>query len=67
MPLPLLFLPTPFLIPCQFSDSYPKFYIASFKERKQPSGWGPRNKFGAQLLDSLIPNLEKIFCAHIGN
>ena len=33
------------------------------------SGWGPRNKFGAQLHDSLgsASNLEKIFCSHIGN
>ena len=30
---------------------------------------GPRNKVGAQLHDSLGPasNLQKIFCAHIGN
>ena len=36
---------------------------------KQPEVWGPRNKVGAQLHDSLGPasNLQKIFCAHIGN
>ena len=30
-------------------------------------GWGPRNKVGAQLHDSLGPasNLYKIFCVHI--
>ena len=32
-------------------------------------GWGPHNKVGAKLLDSLGPasNLEKIFYAHTEN
>ena len=31
--------------------------------------WGPRKKFGTQLHDSLgiASNLQKTFCAHIGN
>ena len=38
-------------------------------KRNKNGGWGPRNNVGAQLHDSLGPasNLEKIFCAIIGN